>query len=386
MKELFEKALPSRPTLPRFIIMSLCTAVCAALPGSKGSYLFTGIAFITAVVLLFAFTRTAPVLLASGLGSATVYIYTQNAFLAACACTVTVAVGMFSYLAVTTRSPTVILIIPAAYAVAVLAGGSLLSALIAIVPFPAAFVLAFCIGKRTSCVNSVCATSVTLGCSVLIAITVYVFVSGGKIDFSLLRTAADRLYDTMVLRYTEQFDEMVRRYAELGYDISKLGISAADVKATVATVYGVIPAIFAAAVNAVSYTAHKYSLSLIASSGRSKLVCRKAMFLDMDPVSVAIFLIAYIVMFLTSYSNISTVALVAENIYLIVLPGFAVMGLAVLLGRNEKKKKYIIVTVILVFLLINWPSISLAVLSFIGCSKVVKRFVLSKTGRGGNEF
>ena len=164
MKELFEKALPSRPTLPRFIIMSLCTAVCAALPGSKGSYLFTGIAFITAVVLLFAFTRTAPVLIASGLFSATVYIYTQNAFLAACACTVTVAVGMFSYLAVTTRSPTVILIIPAAYAVAVLAGGSLLSALIAIVPFPAAFVLAFCIGKRTSCVNSVCATSVTLGC------------------------------------------------------------------------------------------------------------------------------------------------------------------------------------------------------------------------------
>lgn len=372
MRELFEKALPSRPTMTKFVFMCICTAVCAALPGSGGSQFFTGIAFILALSALLAFARTLPVLISAGILSTAVYIYTQNAFFAACACTLTVAVGLFSYLAVTTRSPVVLLVIPASYAFAILGGGSLLSALIALVPFPAALVLAVCIGKRESCVNSVFATGATLGGTVLAALAICIFVSNGRVDFSLLKGAADDLYNEMLRQYTERFDEIIGMYTDAGYDVSKFGISSAEIRQMATTIFEVLPAVFALAVNAVSYAAHKYSLSLIAASGRSKLVCSKTAVFDMSAVSVAVFFISYLVMLIAPYAGGDMVALIAENVFLTVLPALALVGFAVLLGRNRNGKKHIVITVILVLMTFTVPSISLAIAAFIGSSSILR--------------
>lgn len=385
MKELFENALPSRPAIPRFVFMCVCAAVCAALPGTQGSLPFTGIAFLLALSALLAFSRSLPALLSAGLLSAAVYVYTQNAFFAVCVCTVTVAVGLFSYLAVTTRSPVVLLILPASYAFAVLAGGSLLSALVALVPFPAAFVLTALIGRRERCAGSVFSTAATLGATVLVTLAVYIFVSNGKADLSLLKDAADDLYNEMLRRYTERFEELVGRYAALGYDVSKLGISLSEIRQTAATVFGILPAVFALAVNAVSYAAHKYSLSLISASGHSKLVCGKTVSFDMSAVSVVVFFISYLVLLVAPYAGGETVALIAENVFLIVLPWLALVGFAVLLGRNRKKKKYIVVTVVLVLMTFTLPSISLAVAAFIGSSSILKT-ALGKVFAGGNDI
>lgn len=386
MKELFEKALPSRPSTGKFVFMCLCSAVCAALPGTKGSSPFAGIAFIFAVAALFAFSRTLPVLLPAGLFFAAVFVYTQNTFWAVCACSVTVAIGLFAYLAVTTRSPVVFLIIPASYAFAVLAGGSLMSALIALVPFPAALVLAYCIGKRRNCSTAVGATAATLGCSVLAALSVYVFVSNGRVDFSLLKDAANGLYESLIRQYTEQFEEMLARYAALGYDISKLGISSSEISETAATVFSVLPAVFALVVGTASYTAHKYSLALIAASGRSKLACKSSFEFDMSVVSVAVFFIACLVMTVASYSEGgATVAVIAENVFLTVLPGLSLVGLAVMLGRNRKKKKYIAPTVVAGIMMLILPSLVLAVLSFIGCSSIIRNTYAKAVSAGNGD-
>lgn len=386
MKELFEKALPSRPSTGKFAFMCLCSAVCAALPGTNGASIFTGIAFIFASAALLAFSRTLPVLLPAGLFFAAVFVYTQNTFWAVCACSVTVAIGLFAYLAVTTRSPVIFLIIPASYALAVLAGGSLLSALTALVPFPAAFVLAYCIGKSRSCSGAVCATASALGCSVLLALAVYVFVSNGRFDLSLLKDAANGLYESLIRQYTEQFEEMLARYAALGYDISKLGISSAEIRETAATVFSVIPAVFALVVSTASYTAHKYSLTLIAASGRSKLVCKNSFRFDMSIVSVAVFFISCLVMTVASYSDGgATVAVIAENVFLTVLPGLALIGLAVLLGRNRKKKKYIIPAVVFGIMMLILPSVALAVMSFIGCSSIIRNTYAKAVAAGSGD-
>ena len=161
-------------------------------------------------------------------------------------------------------------------------------------------------------------------------------------------------------------------YTDAGYDVSKFGISSSEIRQMATTIFEVLPAVFALAVNAVSYAAHKYSLSLIAASGRSKLVCSKTAVFDMSAVSVAVFFISYLVMLIAPYAGGDMVALIAENVFLTVLPALALVGFAVLLGRNRNGKKHIVITVILVLMTFTVPSISLAIAAFIGSSSILR--------------
>ena len=101
-------------------------------------------------------------------------------------------------------------------------------------------------------------------------------------------------------------------------------------------------------------------------------MCSKTAVFDMSAVSVAVFFISYLVMLIAPYAGGEMVALIAENVFLTVLPALALVGFAVLLGRNRNGKKHIVITVILVLMTFTVPSISLAIAAFIGSSSILR--------------
>ncbi len=387
MKEHLKNILPAQSSLPRSVLLCATATVCAALPGANGSTPLAALALILEVAVLLSYTRTVPVILPTALFAGLVGLFTRNLYLTACVIATVTAIGIIAYLLTSAQKPwATAAIIPLAYLTAIIFGRSPIWALLSLAVFPAAGTLAFCIKRKKACAITVGAASTALTLTVSCALMLYVFISNGRFDISLLQTAADSVYDAILQAYIDQFNKMAAQYAELGYDISQLGVTIAELTESVTTLFCVLPALLIGVSNILSYSAHKASASLIAGDGRSKLLTREATCFSMSWVSAAVYVISYFVMFITSYSNSPTAAIVAENVYLIMLPGMTLVGFTVLIGRQKRQgKKHVLPIVALALLAFIFPSAAVALIAFIGCMSIIRDALSSRFGSKEND-
>lgn len=91
----------------------------------------------------------------------------------------------------------------------------------------------------------------------------------------------------------------------------------------------------------------------------------------MSWVSATVFIIAGIVMLYNSYAGNETVALIAQNIYLILLPGLVLTAVLLLLGKRENGRSHIFLLIGLALIALNSPSAAITIAGIIGSGAVI---------------
>lgn len=323
--------------------------------------------------LLFASSRKASVLVSTGivlflLVSLFNSFSTASLFL----CMLT-AVGAGSYLAFLSERKNVWLffMLPVfSFSAVYLITGSLMHALLSLLPYPAIFAQTLMLKRKASKLSSVAVCSLTMIVTLAAAVALYlVSINAGISD---LVEAIDILRDRLV--------EFLADYHIEGPDGTKIYlIQSSDresvrfvIAALIDNLFNIIPAAVTILIMAFFYLAHSYSISLCENSTDYDLISPKMRTLDV-PLSVSVvFLVAFAISLTTDASgNDMFPTVVARNIYLILSPPLFVTGLSKIMGfiKSISSKNWILIITIAVMVLLM--SISVTVCIFLGAGILI---------------
>ena len=352
------------------IVFSVTVAVCAAYSGAYGSTALAVLVLaLSAFSLLIARSLVSILMIAVPVGIS--LLYGGDFAFAALICSVIVTVGLGSYLFATVKSPFIPAVIPAAYLVAFLFGRDPIVAFLSLIAFPAAFILGLSVKGKAGRLSAICRTSATLiGCGV-VAIVIWIAVENGGLANNVFVGAADKFFDRLVVYYTEQYGELAAKYEEMGISAVAYGLSAEDAKEYAVAVYGIIPALAVVAVNVVSFIGFQINTSILSPLEKKRMFLKNKLDFSMSWVSATVFIIAGIVMLYNSYAGNETVALIAQNIYLILLPGLVLTAVLLLLGKRENGRSHIFLLIGLALIALNSPSAAITIAGIIGSGAVI---------------
>ena len=352
------------------IVFSVTVAVCAAYSGAYGSTALAVLVLaLSAFSLLIARSLVSILMIAVPVGIS--LLYGGDFAFAALICSVIVTVGLGSYLFATVKSPFIPAVIPAAYLVAFLFGRDPIVAFLSLIAFPAAFILGLSVKGKAGRLSAICRTSATLiGCGV-VAIVIWIAVENGGLANNVFVGAADKFFDRLVVYYTEQYGELAAKYEEMGISAVAYGLSAEDAKEYAVAVYGIIPALAVVAVNVVSFIGFQINTSILSPFEKKRMFLKNKLDFSMSWVSATVFIIAGIVMLYNSYAGNETVALIAQNIYLILLPGLVLTAVLLLLGKRENGRSHIFLLIGLALIALNSPSAAITIAGIIGSGAVI---------------
>ena len=352
------------------IVFSVTVAFCAAYTGAYGSTVLAALVLaFSAFSLLMSRSMSSLFMIAVPVGIS--LLYGGNFALAALICSVVMTVGLGSYLFSTVKSPFIPAVIPAAYLIAFLFGGDPVVAFLSLIAFPAAFVLSWAMNGKSGRLSAICYTSATLIGCLLVAIVIWIAAENGGLANNVFVGAADKFFDRLVVYYTEQYADLAERYEAMGISAVAYGISAEDAKEYAVAVYGIIPALAVIAVNAVSFISFQINTSLRSTREKKKMLLENKLDFSMSWESAVVFIIAGIVMLYNSYAGNETVALIAQNIYLILLPGLVFTAMLLLLGKRPNGRSHIFLLIGLLLLALNSPSTALTIAGIIGSGAVI---------------
>lgn len=352
------------------LVFAATVVVCAAYQGAYGNAVLAALVIaLSALSLLMARSISSVLLIA--IPAALSLVYGGDFAVAALICSVTMTVGLGGYLFATVKSPFIPAVIPVAYLVAFLFSMNPVGALLSLVAFPAAFVLSLTIKKKAGRLPTICYTSATLLASAAIALLIWIAVENGGLANNVFVGTADRFFDRLVVYYTKQYEELALRYEALGINAVDMGLSAEEAKAYAVGVYGIIPALAVVAANATSFVAFQINTSLIGGSDKRKMLLGNELDFSMSWISAAVFIVAGLVMLYTNYYGNETVALIAQNIYLILLPGLVFTTVLLLLGKTESGKKHIFLLLGFVLLAFNSPGAALTIAGIVGSIAII---------------
>ncbi len=352
------------------VILSLTVIICAAYLGSGFSNLL-GIAVLAVSLLtMLSFARSLFSLIVTALSMFLIWSYTGNFYFAVMFCAAVTAIGAGAFLLKLTKWQFLIFLAPLSYLTAWLLGGSLFSSALSLAVFPAIAVMAFATDGKLARINVICRVSVTLVLTSGIALLIYVALSAKTFDLGVIKSAADKLFDAILGHYTEEYAKLADRFAEYAGAGATLP-TAADARIYAAEIFGIIPAIAIITVNVLSFLAYHLEISLLDVSGQKKYLTPRTLSFSMSFVSALTFIVAYFASLLASYARDDTIALIAENIYLILLPGFVFTGILVLLGKRVGGRRHIFWLAAIIVLFFVSTGIALGIAAFIGCSVII---------------
>lgn len=298
----------------------------------------TVITLLAVSVLLAALSSAAPI------GFFGVLLTAASAAATAFACG---AVGSFLPLAVSA----------AAYLTALLFFGKPLEAAAALAFLPCAFMMADARKRRRSRSETILALSLVLGAAYIAYIALYIAIKRGGLSVAVIK---------------EEFDLYT---AGIGEIFSALGFSEENKNSLVGMLMAVSPSL---AVYQLMFTAYFttvfYSALCRMFRLEDKLLPVPPWQFSMSWVSACVFMAAYIISVLFSTGRVSPLSLTAENIIIILTPGFAVVGAGRAVLRVKERNGNFITAVLAVaafaLLFINLQMF-LSLISFFGVIETI---------------
>ena len=219
----------------------------------------------------------------------------------------------------------------AAYAVTALVSRDLVGSLASLVPFPPMLVLA--LATRSSAgredgltrVGVICATSLTMGVSLGAMILLSVYRLLGTLEPAALLEAVEaaRLY----LIESISSAEIPEGLNEETLAEVKEMLSYANVENLVNSAFNLLPACFVVAVNLMATVAQSIQHASLRAFGFEKSISARVTAFRMSLVSCLIFFAAYVVALLEGTDTSTLAGTVAQNVYIILMPGLALAGL-----------------------------------------------------------
>ena len=368
-----------KTVLPPFpcAVLVLSVILSAAYLGSGLSLPLAIISASFSLIIGIAFTRSLLGTLMTVLPALAVWMYTDSVTLAALASAAVTVLGVTAFVYKVTRSPWILAVPPLSYLLAYAASGSLKTALFSLVLFPTAAVMCLCISGKRSRNSLICRASVSLFITLVAIVLIALAVKGGGLSTDAMRSASDSLFSSLKNHFTEQYAALSQQYTSTGISAVDIGLTSSDAATYALTVFFALPAIFITLFNIVSFAASQLTISLFARGGLHEYLTPISLSFSMSWVSAAVFFMSVLTRYTVYGKYADTVTLIAENIYLILLPGLAFTGILTLLGRGPGRKKHIFSLIAVAALFLYSPSSALAASAFVGCFTVTSVAIIT---------
>lgn len=360
-----------------FAVLCASFVLFASYAGAMNSKLLSFTVLLAALLVIFGFLRSTVCALLLTIPTFIIGLYVGKLEigLLLCAIPLAIGVGAFTIRMLGKRSPLFLLLLPLSYLVSLLFGGSFSAALLTVTVFPASYVCAYFTKSKKTRLASICAISASLGILAAGFLAAYVLNTyTGTAPFS---DAAQDLFDFLLKYYTDEHLRLAEKYAQAGIDPSLLGLTAYDAKLYAISVFGIVPSLALILLNGISFVSHRVNITLLDNAeliGRADLV---NLVFTMSPVSAMLYIAAFLVMTFASYSSgnaAEITGLIAQNIYLILLPGLTLTGIMFLIARITKRRLNIFWAIALVVLAFSSVNLALSVTAFIGSSFILLVF------------
>lgn len=340
------------PTLPRLshmgaLLLCLFVLACAVYPVAPASSIYTGIMLLCCVTVYIAAVRSVLPCLAALLvfllgtlsGSLT------GGTIALC---LLCAVAFGAYLICTVRS-WYLLIVPAlAYVAALVLSGDAFVALVALIAFPAAGILAYAIMQNSGRVGTICATSAVFGLCAVFALALLWYRTGSMPSPDELKTLLYEVREQLIV--TMQESEYVAILQQSIQDMRLTGIDANTIIRTgVELGFALLPAALVTVCNVFGYAAQLTCTRAFAGTGMKRLMTRVSQLFVLSVPSAIIFLVCAVA---TLFTN--TLALggaVVANLLLILLPGMCLVGIFKLIADVRTRRAPLMLLLMLAALL-----------------------------------
>jgi hypothetical protein len=307
-------------------------------------YISIGVLILLAL-FLWRYTRSAkgllPVLILTGVA---VGYFTGSPLLTAALAALLFAVGEGSFLLATLSRKQLCWfpIIPIlAYAAALAMTRDPFVAAAALIPFPAMIVLG--LGTRSSAakeegmtrVGVVCATSLALGVTLLAVIALVIFHQLRTLSLDVLAAEVEALREALINDITSaEIPEGMD--PEMVAELEKL-LTYSGAQNLVNSVFNLLPALFVVAVNLISAVAQMIQHATLCVFGYDECLTERVRIFRMSLISCLVFLVAYFISFAEGQEASTLTGTVAQNIYMILLPGLALAGLIRLTSALTRK-------------------------------------------------
>lgn len=340
------------------LILSFLLALAAATVGigllavgtvpESGPTLSQGIAIGSLVLFalyLWRVTRTSkgilPILVIAGIF---VFYFTGSIELTAVLIGLLFAIGEGSFLlAVLPRKQLVWfpMILLAAYGVTLAVTRDPVGAAAALIPFPPMLVLAQSTRRAAASeegptrVGVICATALALGATLAALTALGLYMQLGSLSPDALMGFTEELRAALIESITSAeipeglSPEMVEQLEEM--------TSYANAQNTVNSVFNLFPALFVVVVNILSAVAQMMQHASLRTFGYGDSVSERVRVFGMSLISCIVFPVAYMVVFLEGSDASSLVGTVAQNVYVILLPGLALAGVIRIMSGLARK-------------------------------------------------
>ena len=168
--------------------------------------------------------------------------------------------------------------------------------------------------------------------------------------------------------------KLAEKYTQAGIDPSLLGLTAYDARLYAISVFGIVPSLALTLLNGIAFVAHRVNITLLDHAEIMEIGDLINIVFRRSPLSAILYITSYLVMTFASYSGSETssmTGLIAQNVYIVLLPGLTLTGILFLIGRIAKKRRYIIGAVAIALLAFSSLNLALAVTAFIGSSFIL---------------
>ena len=360
-----------------FAVLCASFVLFASYIGASDSKLLSFAVLLSSLLVIFGFLRSTVCALILIIPSFIIGLYVGKLEIALLLCSLQLAIGVGAFVIrmLGKKAYLFLLLLPLSCLIAFLIKGSLSAALLTVTVFPASYICAHFTKSKKSRLASICAISVSLGICALGFLAAYVLtVYTGTSPFS---DAAQDLFDFLLKYYTDEHLRLAEKYTQAGIDPSLLGLTASDARLYAISVFGIVPALALILLNGISFVSHRVNITLLDNAeliDKSDLI---NLVFSMSPVSAILYIAAYLVMTFASYSGSASAditGLIAQNIYLILLPGLTLTGILFLTARIVRRRRNVLWAIAIGLVAFSSVNLALSVTAFLGSAFILLVF------------
>ncbi|MBQ9801457.1 MAG: hypothetical protein IJW51_00070 [Clostridia bacterium] len=276
------------------------------------------------------------------------------------------------------QAPALFLLLAAAYAAALLLGADVRVALLTLLPLPAALVAGLATRRCLPFTTAIAAIAAAIGAALLLSGGIALS-SAGLLNASHIPAFLDLLTEGILT----MFEKSRAIYAEAGLTV-EIALSAGDVRNLLAELVNVSPAILAILSMVTAYFVWRVLTVLLVTFGALPRMPRLLVTPTMSVTAAILFSLACVVFMIADRETATLTGAVAQNIFLILEPGLALVGAGRLLRRDEARSCLSLLLLIgIVYLIWVDPAVAVTAAAFVGVAHVLITAFLAQKNRKG---
>lgn len=238
-------------------------------------------------------------------------------------------------------------------------------ALLTLLPFALAALLALCLAFCLPHTDSVIAATALLTL-LLSVVGIVAMARFGLLEGNLLSAFADLLSNTL----SSALAQMRELYAQAGME---LVLSDIDIANTVAMFINLSPALLVILCTVTAFLTWRTLLGLLIAWRTLPRPPRRLAALSLSAASAALFLLSYLIAMIANSEQATPVGVVAQNLSLVLEPAMALVGFGSLFSKKEASRSCLSYLLIFGILFLLWtnPGAALALVSFFGAIQIL---------------